>query len=314
MHPKRNALAALFAALVFTLTFTDGARAATLDEAVASVQRMADSKPGPTRDYQLGWALMDYVHSNVSPVRYSRMIQRGEKLPVTVDEILATHAGICGSQIMTALAIADRVGLKVRAAQFYGASHGQRWSHIAIEVWANHGWRFFDVTWNTVYRVRPGSRTLMSITGLRRLPVDQRLRHQDVIGVDHWRDQYPEPFIYVTGDLDMTLGGSGTFRLPHATPRRFRVGPNVLNYIGFQPTYAAPAGGTVKMRLDGLARPTVTLTVVVGDAANLITARSRIVSSHALAPGQQTVTLPVRGSSAVFSVTDGAATLERVVN
>lgn len=301
----KRALSLALIALAATISLSSAADAATLDQAAASVQRMADSKPGPTRGYQLGWALMDYVHANVSPTRYANLAKK----PVTVDEILATRAGICGSQITAALAIADRIGLKARPVEMYGSSHGKRWSHIAIEVWANGGWRFFDVTWNTVYRKHPGARTLMSITGLRRLSVEQRLEHKDTIGDDPWRDEYTrrygDVFTYVTADEDIVIGGNGTYRLPRLGDH-FRVGVDVPNYIGSLRTYGE-RHSNLRMRLDGLTVQSVTLKVQVLGAGGHVIARSETTASQAITPETRTVTLPVRGSSVVLSVSGGAA-------
>lgn len=306
----KRALTLTLIALAAAVGLSTTAHAATLDEAAVSVTRMADSKPGPTRGYQLGWALMDYVHTNVSPTRYAKLTKK----PVTVPEILETKAGICGSQIMTALAIADRIGLKARPVEFYGHTGAARWSHIAIEVWANGGWRFFDITWNTVYRKHPGSRTLMSIGGLRRLPAAERLSHKDTIGEDPWRDQYTREhgsvFTYATADrrdLDVTPGDSGTYRLPR-TENGFRVGVNVPDTIGERPSYGARRTN-LRIRLEGLRGNTVRLNVkaAVCASAGTLIARSQILSRTSF-PNSLTPTIidvPVRGGNVTLSVSGG---------
>lgn len=114
-------------------------------------------------------AAMDYVVGHVSASAYGYLEVFGGGVPAaTPDAVLAAQAGICGDSALTFAAIVKRFGFDVRSVQFY-YTDPPPWStpdgHIAVEVFYDGGWHFFDPTFGTYWQ--DANEDVLSITDLR---------------------------------------------------------------------------------------------------------------------------------------------------
>jgi transglutaminase superfamily protein len=125
-----------------------------LSVAVAQVQR----EVGYAEWYKVGapyshgrliaQAAMDYVLGHVSLTAYGYLEIFGGPLPGhTPDSVLGRQAGVCGHAALTFAAIVKRLGLPARSVQFYFQDPGNvPNNHIAVEVFYDGGWHYFDPT------------------------------------------------------------------------------------------------------------------------------------------------------------------------
>jgi transglutaminase superfamily protein len=122
-----------------------------LSEAVSVVQReVAWSGPQP---YSVGemtaLAAVDYTVGHVSAGVYGYQEEQGLTLPDwEPDVILRQGAGICGQSAAVFVGIMQRLGYQVRSVQFYFTNpDGSADTHVAVEVYYDGGWHFFDPTY-----------------------------------------------------------------------------------------------------------------------------------------------------------------------
>jgi hypothetical protein len=100
-------------------------------------------------------AAMDYVVGHVSASAYGYLEVTGGALPLpTPDSTLGTQAGICGFAALTFAAIVKHFGYQVRSVQFYYTEpppYSTAASHVAVEVYYDGGWHFFDPTFGVLW-------------------------------------------------------------------------------------------------------------------------------------------------------------------
>jgi transglutaminase-like putative cysteine protease len=111
---------------------------------------------------------MDYVLGHVSATAYGYLeIFGGGQLPTDhADSVLATQDGVCGHAALTFAAIVKRFGLAVRSVQFYYEDPGNiPDSHIAVEVFYDGGWHFYDPTFGLFWTDASGN--VLSIADVR---------------------------------------------------------------------------------------------------------------------------------------------------
>lgn len=114
---------------------------------VAYVELYRLSRP---REELIARSAMDYVVGHVTAPGYGYMnrILGTQPLP-TAESALEFGSGICGNAALTFAAILKRFGLPVRSVQFYYANGVD--NHIAVEVFYDGGWHYFDPTWAAYY-------------------------------------------------------------------------------------------------------------------------------------------------------------------
>jgi hypothetical protein len=140
-------------------------------------------------------AAMDYVVEHVSASAYGYLEVNNLPLPgPTPDSILGTQAGICGHAAIAFASIVKHLGLRARSAQFYytdpagPAGPGTPDSHIAVEVYYDGGWHFFDPTFG-VFWTDPATGDVLSITDARD-PTLGGVEHKDDISITNLAEDY----------------------------------------------------------------------------------------------------------------------------
>ena len=243
-----------------------------LDEAVEMVRKqVAWFGPHPeqySREFLISLATMNLVQSRVSPLNYAGLLKAGKSLPRNPEECLAQHAGICGNQVQTFNAIANRLGLRTRTVEFYirGKQPQQNHSHICVEVFFAGGWRLFDVTWGTYYR-QPAGRVddLLSWTQIRQSSNARKLAVSN--RSDLWWQQTVaagfDPLEYLEAQtMDVLLGRGGTIQLVATTGPQLKYVPtHQPNYVGRNSD--AADRGTIKLRLLDVSPKCKSLTIDV---------------------------------------------------
>lgn len=126
-----------------------------LSEGVSVVQReVAWSGAQPfSRAEMTALAAVDYTVGHVSAGVYWYQSDRGLTLPDwEPDVILRQESGICGQSAAVFVGIMQRLGYQVRSVQFfYNNPDGTPGQHIAVEVYYDSGWHFFDPTYATYW-------------------------------------------------------------------------------------------------------------------------------------------------------------------
>jgi hypothetical protein len=161
-----------------------------LSAAVSVVQReVAWSGPQP---YSVGemtaLAAMDYTVGHVSAGVYGYQEQHGLTLPDwEPDLILRQEAGICGQSAAVFVGIMQRLGYQVRSVQFYFTNpDGSADTHVAVEVYYDGGWHFFDPTYAAYWSDTSGN--VLPISDIR---AGAGTMHKDVMA-----------FTNIVGDAD----------------------------------------------------------------------------------------------------------------
>ena len=252
-----------------------------LDQAVKSIREQVDwfgdQPDGYSREFLAAVATMNYVQSRVSPLNYSLLVKRGQPLPTTAEEYLASRAGICGGQVMTFREILNRLGLRNRPVEFYLRGHtpAENHSHIGAEVFYADKWHFFDITWGTFYR--PGDEASKPVDNV--LSISEVLAAEDARQLavtnrsDLWFQQWTanrlDPFEYLTASkMDLIVGRSGVVTLrptDDAKLRQVYIPTHQPNYIGRN--NRSPDFGSLSFRLIDV-QPTASLcTITVSGVA-----------------------------------------------
>jgi hypothetical protein len=122
-----------------------------LSEAVSVVQRevaWSGAQPYPNGE-MTALAAVDYTVGHVSVGVYWYQHDRGLTLPDwEPGVILRQESGICGQSAAVFVRIMQRLGYPVRSIQFfYNNPDGSAGQHIAVEVYYDGGWHFFDPTY-----------------------------------------------------------------------------------------------------------------------------------------------------------------------
>lgn len=120
---------------------------------------------------------MNYVAGHVSTGAYGYLELKGLPLPNSdPDVILGTQAGICGHAVIAFATIMEDLGYSVQSVQFYWTlPDGTPDSHIAVEVFYDGGWHYFDPTFGLYWTDASGN--VLSIT-------DERTS----VGIEHKDD------------------------------------------------------------------------------------------------------------------------------
>lgn len=110
---------------------------------------------------------LNYVVGHVSPGVYGYLQVTGGQLPGDhPDEILAAQAGFCGDAALTFAAIVKRLGYEARSVQFYFTTPGGAPDdHIAVEVYYDDSWHYFDPTFGVYWTDLAGN--VLSIADVR---------------------------------------------------------------------------------------------------------------------------------------------------
>lgn len=127
-----------------------------LQVALKQVSREVAYVKGGVPQYSKGQliseAAMDYVAGHVSDTAYGYIAAfEGKKSvpPPTPNGSLGTQAGICTGAAVTFGTMVHHFGFKVRSVNFYyddPAPFSTPDGHVAVEVWYDGGWHFFDPT------------------------------------------------------------------------------------------------------------------------------------------------------------------------
>ena len=106
-------------------------------------------------------AAMDYVAGHVSDTAFGYLEVTGRALPANKpNPALGTQAGICSQAAVTFAAIVEELGLRVRSVNFDYVNLGENPAadgHVAVEVFYDGGWHFFDPTFGALWTNRDGS-------------------------------------------------------------------------------------------------------------------------------------------------------------
>jgi hypothetical protein len=125
---------------------------------------------GPS-SYSLGevtaLSALNYTVGHVSASAYGYLQITGGQLPIaTPDSVLAAQAGFCGSAALTFAALVEHFGYEVRSVQFYFTTPGGAPDdHIAVEVYYDGGWHYFDPTFGVFWTDTAGN--VLSIADVR---------------------------------------------------------------------------------------------------------------------------------------------------
>jgi len=105
---------------------------------------------------------MNYVVGHVSASAYGYLQITGGQLPAaTPDSVLGAQAGFCGSAALTFAAIVEQFGYAVPSVQFYFETPaGDPDDHIAVEVYYDDGWHYFDPTFGVFWTNASGDDVL----------------------------------------------------------------------------------------------------------------------------------------------------------
>lgn len=109
--------------------------------------------PEYSRGQLISEAAMDYVAGHVSDTAYGyiELFDGKAKVPSpTPNSALGTQAGICTGAAVTFGTIVHHFGLKVRSVNFYyddPPPYSTPDGHVAVEVWYDGGWHYFDPTY-----------------------------------------------------------------------------------------------------------------------------------------------------------------------
>ena len=114
-------------------------------------------------------AAMDYVTGHVSDTAFGYLKLSGGRLPKNrPNPALAAQAGVCSHAAVTFAAIVEALGLRVRSVNFNYVDPGPNPTsdgHVAVEVFYDGGWHFFDPTFGAFWTTRGGS--VISISEVR---------------------------------------------------------------------------------------------------------------------------------------------------
>lgn len=111
------------------------------------------SVPGYSRGQLISEAALDYVAGHVSDTAfgYIEIFEGKHRVPPpTPNSALGTQAGICTGAAVTFGTILHHFGLKVRSVNFYYDDlppDNTPDGHVAVEVWYDGGWHYFDPTY-----------------------------------------------------------------------------------------------------------------------------------------------------------------------
>ena len=162
-----------------------------LSEAVSVVRReVAWSGAQPFSGAEMtALAAVDYTVGHVSAGVYWYQSDRGLTLPDwEPDVILRQESGICGQSAAVFVGIMQRLGYQVRSVQFfYNNPDGTPGQHIAVEVYYDSGWHFFDPTY-AAYWSDASSGNVLPISDIR---AGAGAMHKDVM-----------TFTNIVGDAD----------------------------------------------------------------------------------------------------------------
>lgn len=138
-----------------------------LDVALEQIRREYAYVKGGLPRYSKGQliseAAMDYVAGHVSDTAYGYIaVFKGKKRvpPPTPNSALGTQAGICTGAAVTFGTIVHRLGFKVRSVNFYyddPPPYDTPDGHVAVEVWYDGGWHFFDPTYGLFWTDASGN-------------------------------------------------------------------------------------------------------------------------------------------------------------
>lgn len=127
-----------------------------LEIALEQVRREVAYVKGGVPQYSRGQlvseAALDYVAGHVSDTAYGYIaaFEGKKKVPrPTPNGALRTQAGICTGAAVTFGTIVHHFGFKVRSVNFYyddPPPYNTPDGHVAVEVWYDGGWHFFDPT------------------------------------------------------------------------------------------------------------------------------------------------------------------------
>lgn len=137
-----------------------------LDVALQQIRREYAYVKGGVPQYSKGQliseAAMDYVAGHVSDTAYGYLAVFEKKRipPPTPNAALGTQAGICTGAAVTFGTIVHRLGFKVRSVNFYyddPPPYDTPDGHVAVEVWYDGGWHFFDPTYGLFWTDASGN-------------------------------------------------------------------------------------------------------------------------------------------------------------
>lgn len=195
-----------------------------------------------TRDYFTLVETISHVQLLASSARYSLVVQSPHFTEVApgmdVEKALFEGVGICGQHTELAVAILTRLGYKTRRVQFYGdywARKGQRFSHIALEVWTGGHWAYIDPTYGFLVTDKPKSFRVLDVASLRA----RRTGHLVMNNMDSWT-QYGLLTSDVRGylrapNIDLVVGGTGLVSVPMTRDDdggQRAVFSDIPNYVG----------------------------------------------------------------------------------
>jgi hypothetical protein len=103
--------------------------------------------PSASDGYVISLAAMNYVVGHVLAGVYGYRVFTGLSMPWDAERALKMQAGICGTAAFTFAAIVRQFNLPVRSVQFYYGTN----NHIAVEVFYDGAWHYFDPTWGAVF-------------------------------------------------------------------------------------------------------------------------------------------------------------------
>jgi hypothetical protein len=173
---------------------------------------------------------MNYVVGHVSAGAYGYLELNGLPLPNSnLDVILGVQAGICGHAAIVFAKIMENFGYPVQSVQFYWTlPDGTAEDHIAVEVYFDAGWHYFDPTYGLYWTNSSGN--VLSIT-------DERTNG----GTEHKDD------ISFTNLIESTwFGGDDT---------AFETDPGTTVVVGAQTLAAAANRANAPLPLWGIPGP-----------------------------------------------------------
>jgi len=279
-----------------------------LDRAVTRIRQQVGwfgEKPTKySKEFLCAVATMNYVQSEVSPLRYSLLVRDRKKLPTNPEEYLSSRAGICGGQVMTFREILTRLKIRNRPVEFYlrGATPAENQSHIGADVFYAGEWHFFDITWGTFFRPRDGRADDV-------LSIDEVLKTENVaelaitnasnLWFQQWTAAGLDPFEYINArEKDVIVGRNGVINIrPNINPEKKQVytPTHQPNYVGRN--NRSSDYGSLSFRLGDVNKKvnqcTITIIGKAGDGWLVVQANSgeTKIAFSKLKTGDQTIDL-----------------------
>jgi hypothetical protein len=216
--------------------------------------------------------LMNWVQTNVNTAQYGYLLREHGELPTSWQEAISMEAGICGDHTAVFVALAQELGLTVRTIQIYwdSPSAGPS-SHSAVEVFYNGKWRFFDVSFGTIFRALagPGKSVpvdeILSLREIQDLPAQQLQKmtnEANAVYVSNLRMNF-DPLEYVALADIVLLGNNGTIPLTASSETNQVFCPGcVPEVFGHIPDYPGGPIGISQLALVD-AGPATLVTLVV---------------------------------------------------